>query len=133
VQWINGQTAPPELSSLAIFDFHCARSYLDSEGDFSYAPYGIHIFEGLAKVCTNLKVRIETEKAQWAPDLTAFNALKGDTPVGKLIETLSATTTKSQIDELASLTLQELTKQTALEKSLKEDNPKEKATQLPMA
>ncbi|HAN49110.1 MAG TPA: ATPase, partial [Nitrospira sp.] len=35
VQWTHGKVAPPDLSSLAIFDSRCARAYLDSEDDFS--------------------------------------------------------------------------------------------------
>ncbi|MHB1692186.1 MAG: AAA family ATPase, partial [Thiomonas sp.] len=128
--WTQGKAAPPELSSFAIFDARCARAYLDSEDDFSYVPYGLDVFEGLAKVCKQLKATIDAEHAQSAADLTAFVPLQGDTPVGKLIGSLSAKTTKVQIDALATLTPEELTQHVALDKSLKENNPKEKATQL---
>lgn len=130
VHWTNGKAAPPELSSLAIFDSRCARAYLDSEDDFSYVPYGLDVFEGLAKVCKQLKALIETEHAQSAPDLTAFAPLQGNTPVGKLIQTLSAKTTRGQIEELATLSPEDLVSYVELSQSLKENNPKEKATQL---
>ncbi|MGJ7542509.1 AAA family ATPase [Variovorax sp. LT1R16] len=128
--WTQGKAAPPELSSFAIFDSRCARAYLDSEDDFSYVPYGLDVFEGLAKVCKQLKTSIETEHAQFAADLTAFVPLQGDTLVGKLITSLSAKTTTAQVDALATLTPEELTQRVAFDKSLKENNPKEKATQL---
>lgn len=128
--WTQGKTAPAALSSFAIFDSRCARAYLDSEDDFSYVPYGLDVFEGLAKVCKQLKTLIETEHAQSAADLTAFVPLQGDTPVGKLIASLSAKTAKAQIDALATLTPEELARHTELDKSLKENNPKEKAAQL---
>lgn len=128
--WTHGKAAPAALSSFAIFDSRCARSYLDGEDDFSYVPYGLDVFEGLAKVCKQLKTSIETEYAQSAADLTAFVPLQGDTPVGKLIAALSAKTTKAQVDALATLTPDELAQHVALEKSLKENNPREKATQL---
>jgi hypothetical protein len=63
-QWTQGKAAPPELSSFAVFDSRCARAYLDSEDDFSYVPYGLDVFEGLAKVCKQLKTSIDTEHAQ---------------------------------------------------------------------
>lgn len=129
-QWIQGKAAPPELSSFAIFDSRCARAYLDSEDDFSYVPYGLDVFEGLAKVCKQLKTLIDTEHAQSAPDLTAFVPLHGDTLVGKLIASLSAKTTQAQVEALATLTPEELAQHVVLERSLKENNPKEKATQL---
>ncbi len=130
VQWTNGKAAPSELSSFAIFDSRCARAYLDGEDDFSYVPYGLEVFEGLAKVCKQLKYLIETEHAQSAADLTAFAPLQGDTPVGKLIAALSAKTTKVQIDTLATLTPEEPAQHAELDKSLKESSPKDKASQL---
>ena len=130
VQWTHGKAAPAALSSFAIFDSRCARAYLDSEDDFSYVPYGLDVFEGLAKVCKQLKTLIETEHAQSAADLTAFAPLQGDTLVGKLIASLSAKTTKAQIDALATLTPEELAQHGTLDKGLKENNPKEKAVQL---
>ena len=129
-QWTDGKAAPAALSSFAIFDSRCARAYLDSEDDFSYVPYGLDVFEGLAKVCKQLKTSIETEYAQSAADLTAFVPLQGDTLVGKLISALSAKTTQAQIDALAKLSQEELAQHAALDKSLKENNPKEKAVQL---
>ncbi|MCB8428052.1 AAA family ATPase [Klebsiella pneumoniae] len=66
VRWHQGQEAPPELSSFAIFDAHCARAYLDSEDDFSYVPYGLEVFEALAKVCQQLKTTVEAEQKQSA-------------------------------------------------------------------
>lgn len=128
--WSDGQTAPQALSSFAIFDSRCARAYLDSEDDFSYVPYGLDVFEGLAKLCKQLKSAIDTEHAQSAPDLSAFIPLHGDTAVGKLISGLSAKTTQAQIDALATLSQENIAQHAALEKSLKENNPKEKATQL---
>ncbi len=130
VCWVNGKAAPPELSSLAIFDSHCARAYLDKEDDFSYVPYGLDVFEGLAKVLRQLKTRIETEHAQSAVDLTAFAPLQGDTAVSKLIANLSAKTTAAQIDALATLSPEELARHAEVGKSLKENNPKDKATLL---
>lgn len=128
--WIDGKAAPAALSSFAIFDSRCARAYLDSEDDFSYVPYGLDVFEGLAKVCKQLKTAIETEHAHSAPDLTAFVPLHGDTLVGKLISELSANTTQAQIDELATLSPGDMAQHAAIDKSLKENNPKEKAVQL---
>ena len=130
IHWINGEAVPPELSSLAIFDSRCARAYLDNEDDFSYVPYGLDVFEGLAKVCKQLKTMIDTEHGQFEVDLTAFEPLQGDTAVGKLIAALSAKITTAQIDALATLSPEELAQHVELDKSLKENNPKEKANQL---
>jgi energy-coupling factor transporter ATP-binding protein EcfA2 len=128
--WINGKAAPPELSSIAIFDTRCARAYLDSEDDFSYVPYGLDVFESLAGVCRKLKTMVDAEYAQVTPDLSAFALLEGETKVGKLIAHLSAKTTTEQIDELGIVTPEEVARHANLESSLKENNAKEKATRL---
>ena len=130
VHWIDGQAAPEALSSFAIFDSRCARAYLDKEDDFSYVPYGLDVFEGLAKLCKKIKSMIDTESAQSAPDLSSFIPLHGETAVGKLISGLSARTTPDQINALATLSQEEITQHAVLGKILKENNPKQKADQL---
>lgn len=130
VHWINDKTPPPELSSLAIFDSRCARAYLDKEDDFSYVPYGLDVFEGLANVCRRLKAMLDVEIAQFATDLTAFKPLQGDTAVGKLIADLSAKTTTAQVETLSTLTAQELAQHAELGHRLKENDPKAKAAEL---
>ena len=132
VSWINDKRASPrKLSSLGIFDSHCARAYIDNEGDFCYVPYGFDVLERLAKVCQQIKSFIDEEYKQSNVDLTAFNSLKdkykGETAVGKLINTLSAKTTVAQIEKLTTLTDQDVIRHAELKNVLKENNPKEKA------
>ena len=130
VHWKLGTAAPAELSSLSIFDSRCARAYLDTEDDFSYVPYGLDVFEGVAKACKELKAMLDVEHKQFSSDLTAFGNLQGDTAVGKLISGLSAKTQTAQVETLATIKPEETERHAELEKSLKENNPKEKATRL---
>lgn len=130
-KWISGQTAPQELSSMSIFDTHCARAYLDEEGDFSYSPYGFDILGGLAKLCNRMKELSDKEYADAAPSTAAFSHLSSqETIVGKAISTLSAKTKSQDIVELATLTDEEIKRHAALDKTLKEGSPKEKAALL---
>ncbi|MGD0819379.1 MAG: AAA family ATPase [Desulfomonilia bacterium] len=129
-RWVNGRVAPESLSTIAIFDHRCARAYLDSDNDFAYVPYGLDVFEGLANICRQLKTKIDQEHAQCAPDLSPFADLHGATVVGNLIEKLSAKTDPKQVEKLATLTSEEINQHEALERSLKESSPKEKAAQL---
>lgn len=131
LQWENGKPAPQEVSTLAIFDSRCARAYLDEENDFSYVPYGLDILEGLAGVCRQFDNRIKAEQAQCAVDKTVFNELAAtQTAAGKLVAGLNAKTNVAEVEKLAVLNPNEITRRDELEKSLKADNPKEKATQL---
>lgn len=131
LQWENGKPAPQELSSLAIFDSRCARAYLDEEDDFSYVPYGLDILEGLASICRQFDNRLKAEQAQCAVDKTVFNELAAtQTAAGKLVAGLNAKTNVAEVEKLAVLSPNEIARRDELEKSLKADNPKEKATQL---
>lgn len=133
VHWIDGAAAPAELSAISIFDSRCARAYLDSEDDFSYVPYGLDVFESLAKTCNHLKGMIDNELGQYQVDMMTFAPLEGSTAVGKMIASLSSKTSPASVEALASLTEEELSKHAELEKSLRESNPKEKADQLRMS
>ena len=128
--WTDGQPAPDALSSLAVFDSHCARSYLDQEGDFAYVPYGLDILTKLADACNQLKKMLDTEYAQFAVDTSAFASLQGDTAVGQLIATLSHETKPEKVEQLAALTQKETDRLQELERSLNESDPKAKANQL---
>lgn len=131
LHWVNGKPAPQELSSLAIFDSRCARAYLDEEDDFSYVPYGLDILEALAGVSREFDKRIKVELAQCTVDRSVFNELASmQTAAGKLVAGVSAKTNGAEIEKLATLSADELTRRDELEKNLKADNPKEKATQL---
>ena len=130
VDWEDGETAPEILSALAVFDSRCARSYLDSEGDYAYVPYGLDILEGLANMCKKLKGKIEEECAQCTVDDAAYQGLERETTVGQLIAGLSAKTEPEQVVALATISDIENARYAELKTSLKEENPKEKATQL---
>jgi hypothetical protein len=73
IGWVNGNAAAPTLSSLAVFDSRCARSYLDEEGDYAYVPYGLDILEGLAGACKKLKGKIEMEHARFVGGVGAVD------------------------------------------------------------
>lgn len=131
LSWIGGQDAPEELSEIAIFDSHCARAYVDNEGDFAYAPYGLDILEGLVKACTAVKAMATKELAANRPNLEPFAALaKTPTKVGRLLFGLSASTKANDIEELATLTEDELARLATLNKALAEADPKQKAQSL---
>ena len=131
LKWTDGSISPEELSSMAIFDAHCARAYLDEEGDFSYSPYGFDILGGLAKLCARMKQLADTEYAASAPNTVAFAHLSSqESAVGKAIASLSARTNPQDIETMATLAEDEIARHAALDKTLKEGNPKEKAALL---
>lgn len=129
--WIDGVEPPELLSDIAIFDAHCARAYIDNQGDFAYAPYGLDILEGLVGACNKLKARAMAEKAANAPSNAAFEALAGEqTLVAKKLLCIPASTKAEDIETLATLSDAELNRLALLNKTLAEADPKQKALAL---
>lgn len=128
VEWTFGKESPEQLSSIAIFDSHCARAYVDNQGDFAYVPYGLDILEGLVNVCTKLRAMATKEQIDNKPNLEVFAALsKTQTEVGKVLALLSAKTNPKDVEALATLTNADQEKLVTINKTLAETDPKQKA------
>lgn len=128
VEWTSGKESPEQLSSIAIFDLHCARAYVDNHGDFAYVPYGLDILENLVNVCTKLRAMATKEQTDNTPNVELFAELaKTQTQVGKLLASLSAKTTPQDVEALATLTEIDQTRLETLNKTLAETDPKQKA------
>lgn len=126
--WQYKEPAPEPLSEIAIFDTHCARAYIDNEGDFAYAPYGLDILAGLVATCNKLKERAIREKAQSAPNDLAFASLATEqTSVGKALAGIPQTTRAAEIEALVVMTPNELERLDFLTKALAETDPRQKA------
>lgn len=65
LSWTNGKESPEQLSEIAIFDAHCARAYIDNQGDFSYVPYGLDILGGLVDLPREFRTTGYLRMAPW--------------------------------------------------------------------
>jgi hypothetical protein len=126
--WTQGQPAPEQLSELSIFDTHCARAYIDNQGDFAYAPYGLDILGNLVTICNEIKSRLSQEKTANNPDTSMFAALaQTNTEAGKIVADLRGKTSVEAIKAQATMTAANLERLTTLNKTLAETDPKQKA------
>lgn len=129
--WKRDAAPPDELSTIAVFDGKCARAYLDTEQDVAYLPYGLDIVENLGRrVLPELTQRLNTEIGAINTDTAPFADLVGDTAVGKMIASLSATTNPQGVTALATLSEGETKRLAELDKTLAESDPKAKARAL---
>lgn len=129
--WKDGMEPPEPLSEIAIFDTHCARAYIDNQGDFAYTPYGLDILEGLVEACNKLKGRAIAEKAANAPSNAAYAVLAGEqTEVAKKLLGIPAKTTAEDIERLATLSEAERERLALLNTTLAEADAKQKAIAL---
>ena len=128
VEWLSGKEAPEQLSSIAIFDSHCARAYVDNQGDFAYVPYGLDILEGLVNACGKLRAMAIKEQSDNTPKVEIFSTLsKTQTSVGKMLASLSATTNPEDVENLAKWTAINQERLDTISKTLAETDPKQKA------
>jgi len=126
--WKDGIEPPAPLSDIAIFDSHCARAYIDNQGDFAYSPYGLDILEGLVGACNKLKARATAEKAANAPSNAAYSALiGGQTEVARALIGIPASTKAEDIEALATLKDADLERLALLNKTLAETDPRQRA------
>jgi energy-coupling factor transporter ATP-binding protein EcfA2 len=127
LNWKRDSPPPDELSTIAVFDGHCARAYLD-EQDVTYLPYGLDILESLGqKILPELSRRLNMEIESINTDAAPFADLLGDTSVGKLIASLCESTNTDQVKELAALSIDKTKRLAELENTLAENDPKAKA------
>lgn len=131
LHWKDGDEPPEPLSDIAIFDSHCARAYIDNQGDFAFAPYGLDILEGLVGACNKLRARAAADKTANAPNDAAYAALTCEqTEVAKKLLGIPATTKAEHIETLASLSVAEQDRLALLNRALAETDPKQKAVAL---
>lgn len=134
VSWAKNKPAPAELATIAVFDTHCARAYLDQQQEIAYIPSGLDVVENLAQIVMP-KVLEKLNAEIFATDTSkdALGHLVGNTKVGKLVSVLSEKTQPAEIDSLAAMSEEETLKMEALRKTLAETDPKAKATQCRLA
>jgi energy-coupling factor transporter ATP-binding protein EcfA2 len=131
VRWIANTVPPDELSTIAVFDCHCARAYLTTEQDVAYLPYGLDVVENLAnKVLPELTRRLDLEIAGIEVNAQPFAHLLGDTQVGRLVASVSDKTDPSKIKTLGTLSDQEMRRLSELDSALAEADPTARAKQL---
>jgi len=128
IRWEQDCVTNDLLSSISVFDSRCARSYLTSEQDVAYLPYGLDIVENMAsEVIPVLKNRLLAEIKAIDINVCAFDHLSGENSVGALVSTISARTDPETVEALGTLSQEEEKRITELDKALSETDPITKA------
>lgn len=134
VKWQRNAHGPSELATIAVFDTHCARAYLDLQQEIAYLPYGLDVVENLAQVVLpKILEKLNAEIAATSTTKEAFNHLTGTTKVSALIDSLSEKTKAAEVEVLAQLSEEETTRMGELDRTLSEADPKTKAKELRLA
>lgn len=130
IVWSEGESNPPELSELSVFDAHCARVFIDEANEVSYVPFGLDIFPKLASLCDDFKSRAQKEQASQNYREAILEELSGSHEVGRVIDSLSSQTKPTRITALATLSEKEANRLKELEKQLqhfRKNDPRKEA------
>ncbi|WP_457335264.1 AAA family ATPase [Rhizobacter sp. P5_C2] len=132
VKWLDGQSAPKELASVAVLDTRCARAYTDQEGELIFAPWGLDVVENLARVVfPKLEEGIKAEQTALPVSDAAFADLKtGKTQVAKFLGAVTHKTTSAQVKAETTLDEQAEARLKVIDVALAAKSPAEQAKAL---
>jgi energy-coupling factor transporter ATP-binding protein EcfA2 len=125
-------TPPPQLLKMNFYDAHCGDEYLTKESTISYRPSALTLLDGLIQVCDAVRGEIATRiKGSDAASLVLD--LPTTTTAGAFVASLTAATTKAQVDAattLANDTNERLAAVLTKEAQLASSNPQKERTRL---
>jgi energy-coupling factor transporter ATP-binding protein EcfA2 len=134
VSWVKNKPPPAELATIAVFDTHCARAYLDQNQEIAYLPSGLDVVENLAQVVMpKLLEKLNAEILATNTSKDALAHMAGDTKVGKLVSTLSERTPPAEIESLAAMGVEDVARMGTLRRTLAETDPKAKSAECRLA
>ncbi|MFA6356177.1 MAG: AAA family ATPase [Candidatus Omnitrophota bacterium] len=137
IKWTDGGDTADVLASIMVFDARCARVYVDEANEVAYIPYGLDVFNKLAKVCESLKSAIQAEIDSIGRNIytgqTLIGDLQGNTAVGTFVRTITAGSPVARVEGLVNLSADEKARLSDIEKKLTEikvNDPTQKANAL---
>ncbi|MGH8250520.1 MAG: AAA family ATPase [Steroidobacteraceae bacterium] len=108
------------ISRVSVFDSQCAAVYLTEKTDVAFRPFGLDLFDKLAKACKAVRGKLESE--QRALTSNALATLQAQLPEGtaaaRLLANISSLTKPETVQTLARLSKEDEARLTLLEKSL---------------
>ena len=99
LEWTDGSPVS-NLARFAVLDAACARTYLRG-GSLNVGPAGIDLPARFAQELDRMKRRLTTAAAAAKPNKQALQHLETDTDVGRLIKSLSSSTSDDTINAAA--------------------------------
>jgi energy-coupling factor transporter ATP-binding protein EcfA2 len=124
--WTLGQPADPALSAVSVFDSRTASVHVDDVNDVAYTPFPLRILGQLAKLCQDLREKLNVEIRQLesqTPQAIRQPPCRPDSEVGRLLARLGRTTPE-EIRKFTELTVSEADRLTQLNSDLASDPDK---------
>ena len=124
--WVLGQPSDPVLSAVSVFDSRTASVHVDDVNDVAYTPFPLRILGHLAKLCQDLREKLNAEIKQieaQTPQAIRQPRCRPDTEVGRLLARLGWSTPE-EVRNLALLSTAEMDRLTQLNSDLASDPAK---------
>lgn len=108
------------ISRASVFDTHCAAVYLTEKTDVAFRPFGLDVFDKLARACKAVRAKLESEQRSLASNaLAAVQAqIPEETAAAKLLANITSLTKPESVQALGRLSPDEETRLGLLDKSL---------------
>lgn len=103
--WTPGENAPPELAGITVLDTENARVYVEQENEILFLPPEVTCLTQLGKLylAVGAKFQAEANSIQAAQGGIFGQAYDADSPVGRLIQSLSLQTAQADLPSEAAL------------------------------
>lgn len=124
VAWANDGKPHATLSAVSVFDRDCATVHVRNENEVAFRPFGLDVPDELAAVCQAVKEALNAEQTRLKGiQDTVFlqPTFNVDTPVGKILSSLKATTKLASLEEMARLSEDEEGRLSQLNEDLARD------------
>lgn len=103
---------------MSVFDSHSASVYLEKKTDVAFRPFGLDLFDKLAKACKEVRARLENEQRLLGFSNIRMAEIPEYTVVTKLLSGLSSLTDPEKVKSLATLSDDEKNRLALLERQL---------------
>jgi len=128
VQWHHGVAAHPNLSHISVFDSKCASVHVENRNELAYTPLPLQLLQALAEQCRKFTYALKEKKLALESQIPHFKKTpktQEGTAVHQLVTTLSGTTNRSAVSELAKVLPEERSRMEQLQRDLSSDPNRE--------
>ena len=95
------------LSRVSVFDSHCAGVYISKRTDVAFRPMGLDLFDGLARICEEVKKILEKERVSLESYTPQLPVVPPGTAVSDLLGHLTSLTKSDEVRDLGTLSAAE--------------------------
>jgi energy-coupling factor transporter ATP-binding protein EcfA2 len=101
ISWPTGNV--DELGSAGFYDEACGDKYLTTDTEISYRPSALSVLDGLIRACDGVRAALDKRLVENARRAALLPELSSESPAGRFLASLSATSELAQLDALCKL------------------------------